>query len=406
MITLTPPGPALARTYHDTAGGFAWWYADVVDAAGNGVVVIAGFGLPFLPGLASAARAGRPVPPASRPSVNLAVYEAGRCTWYGLLELSPSSCSWSSDGAADPEVVEEQRMGASRLLRRVKGGVASFEAELDLVLPCGRARGTISVRGRARDVDEHARLDVGVHDDATQVPRHDWSPQILCAAGHVDLVLGDAAFGAPERRVIVRGTGYHDRNGARAPLHALGLDHWCWVRASFGHEDRVLYALSPNDGTPPRAFGLIVDEHGTRVVDGLVLDVRRQPRNWLGLRRIDELVAYEGDTSFLHVRAVHLVDDGPFYARALCAASTSASTMSSIMGQGPSRDAIAGVIETVAPDRVDVAWQRPFVHMRVTPSSSSAVRASLWHPLFAGDVGGRFGRLFRSLVRSPQGKPT
>jgi hypothetical protein len=397
MITLTPPGPALSRATLDTAGGFCWWYADVVDAAGNGVVVIAGFGLPFLPGLAGSARDGRPVPPASRPSVNLAVYEAGRCSWYGLVELPAASSSWSSDGVAVTGLVEEQRFGACRFRRRVHGGVASFEAELDVVLPCGRARGTIAVHGRARDAAEHDRLYVGAHDGAhdgaAQPPRHDWSPQILRAAGHVDLVLGDEAAGEPERPVVVRGSGYHDRNGALAPLHALGIDHWCWARTSLGDEDRVIYALWPIDGGAPRAFGLVVDDHGTRVVDGLRLDVKRQRRNWLGLRRIDELVTFDGDAPFLHVRAVHVVDDGPFYARALCAASTT--------GRAPD-DVVVGVVETVAPDRVDVPWQRPFVHMRVTPTATE--HASMWHPLFAGDLHGRVARLFRSLVRLPQGR--
>jgi hypothetical protein len=402
MITLTPPGPALSRATLDTAGGFCWWYADVVDDHGNGVVVIAGFGLPFLPGLAGAARAGQPVTPSSRPSVNLAVYEAGRCTWYGLVELPPSTSSWDSDvgdaGDDGDGVVEEQRFGASRFTRRVQGDVAEFEARLDVALPCGRARGTITVRGRARGVDEHDRLDVGsdASADDSAPPRHSWSPQILRARGDVDLVLGDAAAGDAERRVVVTGSGYHDRNGALAPLHALGIDHWCWARASFAHEDRVLYALWPNDGAPPRAFGVVIDDHGSRVVEPLHVHVRRSTQNWLGLRRVDELVALDRDVPFLHVRAAHVVDDGPFYARALCAASTDASGVPA---------AVNGVLETVAPHRVDVPWQRPFVRMRVTPaSSSSSSSLSLWHPLFAGDARGRLGRLLRAIVRWLSGR--
>jgi len=402
MITLTRPGPALARACLDTGGGFCWWYADVVDAAGNGVVVIAGFGLPFLPGVAGAARRGAPVVPSARPSVNLAVYEAGRCTWYGLLELPPSSSSWSTAadaGAGADGLIEEQRFGDCRFARRVVGDVAEFVATLDVALPYGRARGTVVVRGRARGPAEQDALDVAADGarphSATEAPRHDWCPQILHAHGAVDLTLGDAGAGWPERRVVVAGRGYHDRNGALAPLHDLGIDHWCWVRSSLPHEDRVLYALWPTDGIgrggAPRAFGLVVDDRGSRVVPDLRLQVRRAPVNWLSLRRIDELVAFAGDDApvpFVHVRALHVVDDGPFYARALCASSTTA--------QPPSSTITDGVMETVTPHRVDVPWQRPFVRMRVTPPAPQAL--SPWHPLFVGDAQGRVGRLVRSFA--------
>ena len=87
MLTLTAARDAIDAHALATAGGFGWWYADIVDADGNGVVVIAAEGLPFLPGIASSARAGRPVLPTSRPSLLVAVYEQGICTFYGLREL-------------------------------------------------------------------------------------------------------------------------------------------------------------------------------------------------------------------------------------------------------------------------------------------------------------------------------
>ena len=65
-------------------GGFVWWYLDLTDGAGNGVVLIWSFGLPFLPGYADAARKGQGQSPASRPSLNVAVYKG--C----LLYTSPS----------------------------------------------------------------------------------------------------------------------------------------------------------------------------------------------------------------------------------------------------------------------------------------------------------------------------
>jgi hypothetical protein len=314
MITLVPPGSPPAPAYADTPGGFCWWYADVVDGAGNGVVVIGALGLPFLPGLADAARRGAPIAPRARPAVNLAVYERGRCTWYGLVELPSSEAAWSltASGPATPQapgttgttgaprLVDRAAFGGNVFERSVVGDEAVFRAQLDVALPCGRARGEIVVRGRARGAQEHARHDVGGDVDAV-LPRHAWCPQILHARGTVDLVLGD---GAKSRRVVVDGAGYHDGNGAAAPLHDLGIAWWLWGRAAFADEERVLYALWPDGqgggqgggggaGARPTAFGVVVDAHGTRVVPDLVLDPLPARANWLGMRRVDEVVARE-----------------------------------------------------------------------------------------------------------------
>ena len=63
-----PPGSVVQEP-----GGFVWWYLDLGDHAGDGVVVIVGFGLPFLPGVEGAGRAGHPVPALERPSVTVSV---------------------------------------------------------------------------------------------------------------------------------------------------------------------------------------------------------------------------------------------------------------------------------------------------------------------------------------------
>ena len=53
MLSLTSPDTPLDRTLLDVAGGFAWWYLDLVDERGDGLVLIWSFGLPFLPGYAA-----------------------------------------------------------------------------------------------------------------------------------------------------------------------------------------------------------------------------------------------------------------------------------------------------------------------------------------------------------------
>src|SRR5687768_10564437 len=77
-------------------GGFLWWYADLVDERGNGLVCIWSFGLPFLPGYASASRRGTPQLPEERPSFNIAVYERGKLVCYLLQEYEPSEVEWAS----------------------------------------------------------------------------------------------------------------------------------------------------------------------------------------------------------------------------------------------------------------------------------------------------------------------
>ena len=77
MITLTTSESQVPGDIVEAAGGFFWWYVDVIDAQGDGFVIIAAFGLPFLPGYADAARRGEAPPPSERPSLNVCVYDRG-----------------------------------------------------------------------------------------------------------------------------------------------------------------------------------------------------------------------------------------------------------------------------------------------------------------------------------------
>ena len=67
MIPVTPVPPGLAdQALLDVPGGFLWCYLDLVDATGDGLVLVVSFGLPFLPG-GSSARALLPVDEALAP---------------------------------------------------------------------------------------------------------------------------------------------------------------------------------------------------------------------------------------------------------------------------------------------------------------------------------------------------
>ena len=384
MLTLTAARDAVDPLALQTAGGFGWWYADIVDADGNGVVIIAGEGMPFLPGIASSARAGVPVLPSSRPSLNVAVYERGVCTFYALQELPVEASSrLAAVGATGRVVFGTSAIEFSTDTDDVAGGLAIV---LDVTLPVGRLRGEVHVDGPRRQ-HTSAWHDLGAdHVDFGDVS-HRWAPQLGPARGRARLEIDG-------RDVVIEGSGYHDRNSARRPLHGLGIDHWVWGRAEVvvdgRRQVRIIYALWPENAvTTPAAFGVIVDDLGatTVVPVTIALDMKG---TWLGMRDVRRLVATTADgTSFLVGEVAARVDDGPFYLRSIWRAGVDAAGAD-----------CTGYVEVVEPHAVDKGWQRPFVKMKVTPSSPT--QASLWHPLFAGPRAGRVRRQLRWLVGNRQ----
>ncbi len=390
MLTLTDADDAIDAVAMASAGGFGWWYADLVDVDGNGVVVIAGEGLPFLPGIASSARAGRPVLPASRPSLNVAVYERGICTFYGLRELSgrgdlatsaPTSILQAACADhADATVV----FGDSTLRSRYDDVEGRFVADLDLDVGVGRLTGTVTITGPRRRPTGTLHT-LGTQPASIDDVVHRWAPQLGPARGEARLRI--SADGV-DRDVVIVGSGYHDRNSARRPLHDLGIEWWTWARAEVFVEGRVhlriVYACWPEHG-PVEAFGVDVDDEGRSVV--VAVDVELvQRRSWLGMRDVRRLQARtKAGALFLVGEAGARVDDGPFYLRSLFRAD--------VAGAG----AVAnGFIEVVQPRAVDRSWQRPFVKMKVTPALLPS--SSLWHSLFAGPRAGRIWRLLRRLM--------
>ena len=388
MLTLTAARDAIDELALATAGGFGWWYADIVDDKGNGIVVIAGEGLPFLPGIASAARAGQPVLPKSRPSLMVAVYEQGICTFYGLRELLgrtdlPARLQGARVDLNDG--LEEVVVFGDSTLRFCHDDVVSrLIVDVDLDVGVGHLTGTITVTGPQRQHDA-ALHTLGTPAASFADVVHRWAPQLGPARG-------EARLSIDGRDVVIVGSGYHDRNSARRPLHELGIAWWVWGRAEVVVEGRaqlrIVYACWPDgraDGDAPEAFGVVIDDVGVTTVVAVDVEVRLS-RSWLRMRDVRTLRARTADgVSFLVGEVVARVDDGPFYLR---------STWRADVDAAPA--ATTGYLEVVEPHAVDIGWQRPFVQMKVTPPSLSL--SSVWQPLFAGARAGRVSRQVRRFL--------
>lgn len=354
MLALTRPDVPPDRAALDAPGGFSWWYGDIVNDAGDGLVLIGAWGLPFLPGYAAAARRGAPERAGDRPSLNLALYRGGKPCFY-LLQEAPGV--WEDD--------TRWRFGDSVLESRVDGGVRRLLATIDCPVAgtTPRLRGEIAIVGPARLPGPEERAD----------GPHRWTPLATPATGRAALTMGDTF------RFALDGRAYHDRNECEVPLDTLGIGEWLWGRAPLGDAEVVWYLLWPADGGPPTAWGLRIDPDGrTTPVEGLTVRLAERRRSVYGLAWWDRVTLSVDTDTWLTVYHGAPVEDGPFYLRFFPTVERAG-----LRGRG--------VAELVRPDRVDVDWMRPFVRMRVRPSQGGA---SMWLPLFEGPTDGRAGRLF------------
>ncbi len=361
LLHLSPPDRALPPALAECPGGFAWWYVDILDHEGNGLVLIWSFGLPFLPGYLAAARDGAPELPAQRPSLNLALYRRGRLAYYQLQEYAPDSCSW--DG-------EEQRFGRSVLRSSVRDGQRVMEAEICCDVPGGSEtlQGVVRLEGPARRGTDEAT--------PSTLHTHDWSPLVGPARGQARFNLDGSSY------FRLDGRGYHDRNGSASPFDRLNIHHWIWGRAPFEDREVIFYLLWPRGGGPPELHGLEIDERGFTYRSRLEARLSRKRRAVFGMPFWREVELRREGSPWLRVSLDNNVDDGPFYLR--------------FSGRAEDRrgDTAPACVELVRPDRVDIGYQRPFVRMRVDQTAGSN---SVLMPLFAGPGGGSLWRLARRL---------
>lgn len=362
MITWTPAHVLTRQAAVDAPGGFAWWYLDLIDAEGRGLVVIWSYGLPFLPGYASAARRGTAPPARARPSLSISAYDRGELVFYDLQEHSPAEVEWDR---AD----KVWRFGRSRIRwRDHRGeGTRTLSMTLDRDIPGTRDRlmGTVKVHGR---LCRGPTVQVAPTDD----PSHVWSPMLLGCEGTASLQSGDF-------QLELAGRAYHDRNASTVPLHALGIGRWWWGRVSMPDGDFIWYRLQPEDGGPLRQMVFSVTRDGQ--ISEHPVDVRLGPpvAGRFGLSSPATVTFQDGDGHPVVVKLEACVDDGPFYQRHIV--------------RGLHRGKIGrGFAELVVPGRVDLDLHRPFVRMRV---QRSAGPNSMWLPLFTGPRSGRVRRLPR-----------
>lgn len=346
MFCIPDPGDDVLEGSIDSEGGFAWWYADLLDAHGNGLVLIPSWGLPFLPGYADAARRGCAPPARQRPSLAISLYEAGRPAYYLLQELQPGEASRQG---------HVLQFADSTL----SFGNGSLHAALDLDAPGGRLRGTVVVRGTPR---APLALSPVQHAD------HEWCPMSGPARGSWDLQLGDT-------RLQGTGSAYLDRNAGRASLEQLGLRSWTWARAQLPDRLRIGYASWLVDGSSEAVIVDVLGD-GTTIAEPARIEPGPTRHNLWGLAWWPAL-ALSSETRRVQIEVAHRPDDGPFYQRSL-------STVHTELGS------THGVSEVCHAQRIDRAWQRPLVRMCLhRPSGHN----SIWLPLFAGPRSGRLARL-------------
>lgn len=363
LISLSPPDRPLERALLDAAGGFLWWYVDLVDQHGNGVVLIWSYGLPFLPGYASSARRGRPQTPAQRPSLNLSVYRDGALDFYLLQEYDPDQVEWFEvDG---PDDGNAWRFGQNRIEVSVDDDRLRLDARIDCAV-----RGSAERLVGEINLDGVRRRPNGCEVDPGEDCHHDWTPRVGPATGSARLSHGD-------HRWAIDGRAYHDRNGGTVPLHALGIDYWLWGRVPMSDRELIYYLLWADGADAPVAMGLNIDADGTTtIVDDLDVELGGERKNMGGLTWWESIALSHGDGPWLRIHHTDVVDSGPFYMRYLTQVAD-----------------IRGVGELVKPDRIDLDHHRPLVRMRVHHTGGDN---SMWLPLFTGPRQGRVRRLLGS----------
>jgi len=259
------PGPA--ELFRLGPGGSAWTYVDWIDEDGDGLVLIAAHGLPFLPGYASAARSGRPEDPLAHPAVVLSTIRGGRPDFYAF----------------------HRGFGPDRVWAVLGDGRLSLRADLRGTLPGCDWEARIEIDGvlRVPSADEPASAD------------HEWTVLTVGARAEAEIRVN----GQVGR---LAGRAYVDRNLCTGPLEAAGLRDWHWGRAALPDGDVVWYGTSDGVGS---AIRLAAD--GTTTDLGPVRTSGVRSGRW-GLPR----------PAVVHLPGLDLpldrpVDDGPFYTRVL-----------------------------------------------------------------------------------------
>lgn len=353
MISLSS-SPTLASKALHSPGGFLWWYVDIIDEQGNGLVLIWSFGLPFLPNYAAKARKSKPQPPSERPSLVISIYKNFQLDFYLFQEYCEEEVLWEDT---------QWQFGANHMSATEDG------LSISLSMPIPKTKltlhGTVALTGTKRKDGSRASKTA-----------HEWVPILMPATAKVSLLCGTEQY-------QFLGRAYHDHNSALFPLHSLNIQSWWWGRIALPNQELIWYSLISNDQSPPIHLSIAVSQDGTiQIYDEGNCECINLTKSIFGLSSPS---SFDLDTPWkerISIRTKGIVDDGPFYQRYIVHTQTQ-------QGDG------YGIAEQVVPDLVDGDWMRPLVQMRVAQSQRSD--NSFWLPLFTGPKKGRWARLVQQL---------
>jgi carotenoid 1,2-hydratase len=357
-------------------GGFAWWYAELMDDEGCGAVVIWSFGLPFLPGYKSEYDQGHETVPRARPSLNVALYEQGKQTFYLLHEFLENDVSW--DGA-NAWTFGDSTMRVEELKDRRS---LSMTLDCPVAQSSQRLRGQLTLEGAIPTIDASSR-ELAAHAHAASTS-HKWTPLALPAEGRFHFDTGDYTLS-------VNGHAYFDRNFSDTPLHKLGIDTWVWGHSSGSEGDRIFYILWEKDAAEPLCLGFELTRSGEMtVIRDLEPRLLEAQRTAWGMPTWSTVELRKNGAVWIRCELGTRIEHGPFYLRYI-----SNNTLSD-------GEKCLGSAEIIVPDRIDLARHRPLVRMRVSQDGS---RNSMWLALFEGTGRTRLTRLFKKHTERLRRKP-
>lgn len=380
LISITHPDRPLDEALLDRPGAFLWWYLDLLDDRGNGAVLIWSWGLPFLPGLASAARKERRTTPRSRPSLTISVYQDFELECYTLQEYDEEQAIWCTEKHEGDERAQRWQFGENviRVWRTgldVPRGAERVHIEVDVQERVPGSLHKLIGHVRAEGVARTPSCSMDAPEDEAG-HEHDWSPLLGPAHGSIDLYHGQTHY-------AVQGRAYHDRNGAPKPLHDLGFEHWIWGRIPAADRELIYYVLWPSAGGAPQCVAMEILSNGESIIhEDVSVRAGKEKRALAGMRLSQHVDLFVGGARWCSIDVQSVVDDGPFYLRFF------------IMAKHE-RGRSLGYGEACTPARIDLDHHRPLVQMRVGQAKQSD---SIWRPLFTGPRQGRVERLFTQFL--------
>ncbi|MBL90277.1 MAG: hypothetical protein CMH56_00495 [Myxococcales bacterium] len=341
-----------------TPGAFTWWYADLVDENGNGMVLIWFFGLPFFPSKSLE------MAPDHLGGLTLSVYKEGKLDFYAFQTYPPEGLYVNLDQ-------NHWCLGNSTITLKESASETYLQASLNINYAGGEKPliADLEVKGVRRNSALSLLED--------KITSHVWSPMMLCAQGQFSGTIA----GQPFR---IEGPSYMDRNQSLDSIQDLGIKDWHWARISMKEKTWILYFLQDHqDEWTQHAFSATPDgQMALEYVQSfeqkkLIKD--RYGIRWARTSRVELFNQHQP----LELSLSDPLEHSPFYMRHVITAK-----------QG---DEVGhGVYERLVPSRISLKWLQPLMAMRINEWHRNR---SMWLPLFEGTSNDRWTRLLRSFYQ-------